>query len=503
MRAVQLSNDHPALRRVCQDFARDHKLELPDGMKKDKGPERGKNRRKESNQAEKAQEERTGETLAQRGAAITEAWKQSDNGQAFVQALQDRGYNIARGDQKAYVVVDRWGEVHSLARQIDGAPAKDLKRRLSDYPLDRLPTVEAMQDLARRQREEQLQARAEWERDREEPEPEKPRAPTPMERQQGLIEKQKVRRGVVEDQRRQLVALHTTERDGLRDLQAAENTGISSDRIKRQPKGLAAFLTRITGIRMIAAHREMKEDRLRAGQHKEQAAALRRKHLREREEVNRRFRALDLVEKRELRSLQTAVNREQVRDITVTPVRRQKKLEVPAITPEQALFIEQFRDNARDITDPAPGAPRDKEKNKGKGKGKSGGAVARVFNFLADHLGRQDSGTAGGPKQKREARQKREKEPEKPAAPEFNKAARAEPEADPIAEIFNRNADLREYQAEKETGREADAHVPDHEQPQHEPEPEPQDPVTDIFNRNAAQRDAGKDPKGPDRGRDR
>src|ERR1019366_8407318 len=33
MRAVQMSNDHQKLRKVVQEFARDHGIELPDGLK--------------------------------------------------------------------------------------------------------------------------------------------------------------------------------------------------------------------------------------------------------------------------------------------------------------------------------------------------------------------------------------------------------------------------------------------------------------------------------------
>jgi Relaxase/Mobilisation nuclease domain len=37
LKAVQLSNDRQKLRSVVQEFARDHGLELPDGLKQDRG----------------------------------------------------------------------------------------------------------------------------------------------------------------------------------------------------------------------------------------------------------------------------------------------------------------------------------------------------------------------------------------------------------------------------------------------------------------------------------
>ena len=51
---------------------------------------------------------------------ITQAWQHSETGQAFVRALEAKGYNLARGNRRAYVVIDRFGEIHALARQIEG-----------------------------------------------------------------------------------------------------------------------------------------------------------------------------------------------------------------------------------------------------------------------------------------------------------------------------------------------------------------------------------------------
>jgi len=100
MRAVQLSNDRQKLRSVAQEFARDHGLELPEGMRKDRGRDRFEEHQKDANLREKQQEERTGETKQERMAAITEAWRQSDSGHAFVQALEARGYRLARAARR-------------------------------------------------------------------------------------------------------------------------------------------------------------------------------------------------------------------------------------------------------------------------------------------------------------------------------------------------------------------------------------------------------------------
>jgi hypothetical protein len=64
-------------------------------------------------------------------AALQECWAVSDGRKAFEQALQERGYALARGDRRGFVAVDVYGEVYSLSRQL-GIKAKDLKQRLGD-----------------------------------------------------------------------------------------------------------------------------------------------------------------------------------------------------------------------------------------------------------------------------------------------------------------------------------------------------------------------------------
>jgi len=150
MKAVHIAHDRLKLRSVARDFARDHGLELPDGMKKDSRRDRFNDRAKQENLGERQQKERTGISKEQRMADIATCWKETGNGAAFVQALEAKGYYLARGDQRAFVVVDLHSEVHSLSRQLSGiAKSKELKERLAGYPLDKLPDVESAQAWAK------------------------------------------------------------------------------------------------------------------------------------------------------------------------------------------------------------------------------------------------------------------------------------------------------------------------------------------------------------------
>lgn len=70
---------------------------------------------------------------------LQECWKQSDNLSAFRQSLQDRGFFLARGDKRGFVVLDHGGEVWSLPRMLD-LKTKDVRARLGEG--DTLSSVE-------------------------------------------------------------------------------------------------------------------------------------------------------------------------------------------------------------------------------------------------------------------------------------------------------------------------------------------------------------------------
>lgn len=64
-------------------------------------------------------------------AELQAAWKSSDSARAFGSALEERGYFLARGDRRSFVVLGYDGEVHSLPRSL-GLKTKDVAARLGD-----------------------------------------------------------------------------------------------------------------------------------------------------------------------------------------------------------------------------------------------------------------------------------------------------------------------------------------------------------------------------------
>lgn len=448
MKAVQLSNDRQKLRSVAQDFARDHGLTLPEGMKRNRARDRFNEAAKRVSLAEKQQEDRTGESKAARVAAIMQAWRQSDNGRAFVHALQARGYYIAQGDKRAYVVVDRWGEVHSLSRQLQGVRAKALQARLADYPLAKMPRIEAARDFARRQREDMARARTERAKEAQAKRaPERPKGPTPPQRRENLRRTQKARRDALDARRDELRRRHAAESEALKEMQRAHDTGVMTDRLRRQPKGLSAFLRRITGIQMLIDVRRRRQDEERARAQRRQTEALQRRHEREQQEIERRYHALAAVEKREARSLEIAMHRERFRAIAAgrEPQERAPQ-KAPALTPKQQERADALERNARDITAPRTQAPAAKEKEGGKPKAR--GRLSRLFNQVSEmfaHHGTESGGRgkerkepeAGRPERPRDAFDKAA-DPER-TAPDAPAAERDAPSAGGLSETFNRS----------------------------------------------------------------
>ncbi len=355
MKAVQLSHDRQKLRAVAQEYARDHNLTLPPGMRNDRGKDRFPDHSKTENLAEKQQEERSGTSKKQRMDQITQAWRESADARSFIKALDASGYYLARGDQRSYVVVDLYGEIHSLSRQLTGVKSKDLKARLADHPVDKLLTVAAAQERAREQRQALLLQNQKQDGAGKEPSLAERTAAakeTGRERRAALQEAQAVRRAALDTKRQQLAERHIAERKALSDLQNSRSADTARDRAAKQPKGVFAFLARITGYDALTAFRHARQDRKTEQDHRLQTVALARRHGREMENFSHQERGLKALDKRERRSLETGLRRDVFRRIAA-PVRTMPAQE---LTPAQRAKAEKFRQTAEEFKKSA--APR-------------------------------------------------------------------------------------------------------------------------------------------------
>jgi hypothetical protein len=118
--------------------------------------------------AELQQQERTGITGKRVKEEVTAAFRASDGPEAFRAALQERGYTLARGDRRNYVILDEKGGIHSLARRIDGMKAAELREFMAAINPESVPSIEQAREIiderdrrARERKESHDEARVE------------------------------------------------------------------------------------------------------------------------------------------------------------------------------------------------------------------------------------------------------------------------------------------------------------------------------------------------------
>ena len=314
MKAVQISHDRLKLRAVAQEFARDHGLELPDGMKpgnsRDSRRDRYNKRAAQENLAqEKQQQERTGRLpKAERRAEIASCWTGTKNGAAFVHALETRGYLLARGDKRDYVVIDAYGEIHSLSRQLFMSGEEEGP----DGPAGRSPGRRP----ARRRNRAGARAGKVFEGKTEAQQLKATRAKRPKSHRRSEaaagIEKRiaalfiPVSSSAATNFWTSTASIFTpvssasARRQG--EMQADHHAEVAVlERQQKQPaRASAAFLTRITGIGRFVAWAQDKADRKREAAHRHETDALEYGGTpRELKEMDRHYGALDRLEKRE------------------------------------------------------------------------------------------------------------------------------------------------------------------------------------------------------------
>src|ERR1700730_18283632 len=99
--------------------------------------------------AELQQQERTGITGNKVKVEVTAAFRASDGPEAFRAALEERGYMLARGDRRDYVIIDRKGGIHSLARRIDGMKAAELRDFMASLNPEDGPYIAQAREILR------------------------------------------------------------------------------------------------------------------------------------------------------------------------------------------------------------------------------------------------------------------------------------------------------------------------------------------------------------------
>ena len=314
-KAIHMAFDHDKLMMVTREFARDHGLELPDGYFKEKGAEKTR----QETVYDMAKKRASGLSKEDHIEAVTDAWRASDNARAFVQALAEKGYMLATG-KRPYVLVDFYGGMHALPRLIadKSVRTQDIRDFLEkDYPPDSLPSVDEAKALIAEHRKS-IEAHLKFEQRAEAMEQlKRSQAERRQSQEKELAElKQRQHR-----ERLQLAALQRADRDALRGDYLATARRIKQERYAKRPTGLAAFLGRVTGVELIRKKLHQHQDKKRLHAFLEERASLKETQRQERTELQRRqemqgldiqrkIRALEQVERKEMKSLEEALKQE-------------------------------------------------------------------------------------------------------------------------------------------------------------------------------------------------
>lgn len=476
-RAVPLSFFKEKMMTVTREFARDHGLELPDGYRRQEDKLRRRNRQLSGYDCIKQKE--TGISHEERMAAVTGAWQRSDNGTAFVNALEDLGYILARGRNKTRVVlIDFYGHTTALTRLIDdpAVRARDVREFLgAHHAPEKLPIVEQAQEYAA-QRRKAIEA---FEKARREGEQVGQLLSRQAARREELEAQASVLRRQQHDERVQIAADQSADRQALKAAYLAAQKRVRAERARREPKGLAAFLGRWSGIALVTKKVQRYRDRKRYGAYLAGRETLKRRQQHERQvlacrhelqaaDIRRKLRALDQVEQRERQSFDIAARNERRQQINArhrhmpalalnrkaigqkTAAGKTKKSDTSPLARELAEAARQLKTDGRQINladvfarasgggeseqgdQGDSGGLRPKAKRERKDRDRPPGGLVRAFRRAASD--NQDEGETGGsrsdgPKPAAEQKTRRRRK-ERPA----RKAEKAPPDVPDEAE---------------------------------------------------------------------
>ena len=153
LKAASLSNNYYRHKALARQMERDWGLQPVPDRKQEQAPDYSQAGQKETEQAR-----RTGQNVHDLREHVRQLWENSQNGKEFAGALEAEGYQLARGDQRDYVVLDATGSPYSLGSRTTGAKAREVREKLQDLDPAKVPDIEQGRRLLQeRQSERQHQ----------------------------------------------------------------------------------------------------------------------------------------------------------------------------------------------------------------------------------------------------------------------------------------------------------------------------------------------------------
>ena len=261
MKAINLPHFKLKLRDISRKLYLKHSWQMPRGLmnSEERNP-------LNFTQAEWQQAKRIKQDPRAIKEAFQDCWAISDSRTAFANALEERGYYLAKGDRRGFVAVDWHGEVYAVSRWV-GVKAKGIKAKLGSP--DDLSSVEAIQQqLAEKFTDKLQQFVAETTSSHD-------NAETRL--------KQK---------RQAIASRHRLEREHLKRKLASRRQQETNARSSRLPTGLKALWFRVTGkYRTIKKQNELEAKRCKLRDQAE-GQKLIDQQIRERRQLQHEFRLL-------------------------------------------------------------------------------------------------------------------------------------------------------------------------------------------------------------------
>ena len=143
MTAINLSHYKRKLTNISRELYIEHNWEMPAGLMNRKDRNTYEYTHVEAQQAKRAKLD-----PADLKKLFKDCWESSDSRSAFVAALWENGFCLARGDRRGFVAVDQQRKVYSLSRWC-GVKTKELRSRFGNP--DDLPSVKKALQLLQRQ----------------------------------------------------------------------------------------------------------------------------------------------------------------------------------------------------------------------------------------------------------------------------------------------------------------------------------------------------------------
>ena len=137
MKAIPMPFNRLRMRDISRELFIEHQWQVPQGLI-DRNARNPLNFTFEQYQ----QARRSGRDAKQIKADLQNAWAVSDSCEAFKHALEEKGFRLARGDRRGFVVTDHLGEVYSLPRWL-GVKTRNVRERLGSER--ELPDLESVQ----------------------------------------------------------------------------------------------------------------------------------------------------------------------------------------------------------------------------------------------------------------------------------------------------------------------------------------------------------------------